>query len=224
MEKAIKKYSEIYKKVLSAAGIENSGQNIDAYKKRLGEMYSSDNFRKHNIYPTTNATNIYAVIAMCLELKKFGMADNQIIDAVDKGFSARRNFFKRLIRLIDKLPNSYQIAKKWNLSDHEKRVKDGSIVYDYFNVSDEKIEYCISKCMYVEMFETYALYLSGQLCVPGILYQGLYTGELRRADWRQGYSLHGVDNVHLFLHPAPAVSVLLHDRSTDPVRRDGVSL
>lgn len=157
MEKAIKKYSEIYKKVLSAAGIENSGQNIDAYKKRLGEMYSSDNFRKHNIYPTTNATNIYAVIAMCLELKKFGMADNQIIDAVDKGFSARRNFFKRLIRLIDKLPNSYQIAKKWNLSDHEKRVKDGSIVYDYFNVSDEKIEYCISKCMYVEMFETYGI-------------------------------------------------------------------
>lgn len=157
MEKAIKKYSEIYKKVLSAAGIENSEQNIDAYKKRLGEMYSSDNFRKHNIYPTTNATNIYAVIAMCLELKKFGMADNQIIDAVDKGFSARRNFFKRLIRLIDKLPNSYQIAKKWNLSDHEKRVKDGSIVYDYFNVSDEKIEYCISKCMYVEMFETYGI-------------------------------------------------------------------
>ena len=157
MEKAIKKYSEIYKKVLSAAGIENSGQNIDAYKKRLGEMYSSDNFRKHNIYPTTNATNIYAVIAMSLELKKFGMADNQIIDAVDKGFSARRNFFKRLIRLIDKLPNSYQIAKKWNLSDHEKRVKDGSIVYDYFNVSDEKIEYCISKCMYVEMFSFYGI-------------------------------------------------------------------
>ena len=40
MEKAIKKYSEIYKKVLSAAGIENSGQNIDAYKKRLGEVSS----------------------------------------------------------------------------------------------------------------------------------------------------------------------------------------
>ena len=32
------------------------------------------------------------------------------------------------------LPNSYQIARKWNISDHEKRVRDGSITYDSFEV------------------------------------------------------------------------------------------
>nr|MCR5722267.1 L-2-amino-thiazoline-4-carboxylic acid hydrolase [Lachnospiraceae bacterium] len=58
---------------------------------------------------------------------------------------------------IDLLPNSYQIAKNWNISDHDKRMRDGSILYDQFDVSDGKIEYNISKCKYVEMFETYGI-------------------------------------------------------------------
>lgn len=98
-----------------------------------------------------------AIIAMCLELKEFGLSDKEIIDAINFGFSNRKNFFKCLIKCIDLLPGSYQIAKKWNISDHDKRVRDGSIIYDQFDVSDGKIEYNISKCMYVEMFETYRI-------------------------------------------------------------------
>ena len=65
--------------------------------------------------------------------------------------------FARLEKVIDVLPNSYQIAKKWNIFDHENRMKDGSITYDYFHVSEGKIEYCISKCMYIDMFEYYGI-------------------------------------------------------------------
>lgn len=60
-------------------------------------------------------------------------------------------------RYFDMMPNAYQIARKWNISDHDKRVKDGSLTYDYFRISGGKIEYCISKCVYVEMFETYGI-------------------------------------------------------------------
>lgn len=63
----------------------------------------------------------------------------------------------RLEKVIDVLPKTYQIAKKWNIFDHENRVKDGSITYDYFHVSEGKIEYRISKCMYIEMFEYYGI-------------------------------------------------------------------
>ncbi len=94
---------------------------------------------------------------MCLELTEFGLSDKEIIEIVNGGFSGRRNFFKHMIRCIDLLPNSYQIAEKWNISDHDKRVKDGSIIYDQFDVSDGKIEYSISRCAYVEMFETYGI-------------------------------------------------------------------
>ena len=156
-DKAVGKYSRNFQTVLVKGNFQDIPKHLAAYRTKLSEMYASESFRKHNIYPTTNTPYIYAVIAMCLELKALELTDKEIIDAVNNGFSRRRNFFKALLCCINLLPNSFQFAKKWNISDHEKRVKDGSLTYDYFRVSDGKIEYCISKCMYVEMFEAFGI-------------------------------------------------------------------
>ncbi|MCR4952415.1 MAG: L-2-amino-thiazoline-4-carboxylic acid hydrolase [Solobacterium sp.] len=155
-KKTVKKYGNIYRKILVKGNCPDPDRK-EAYEKRLTAMYASKKYEEHNIYPTTNTEYIYAIIAMCLELKESGSSDKEIIDAINSGFSGRRNFFKHLIRCIDLLPNSYQIAEKWNISDHDKRVKDGSIFYDQFDVSEGRIEYSISRCVYVEMFETYGI-------------------------------------------------------------------
>lgn len=157
ISKTVKKYGNIYRKILVMKNYPDPDSKQEAYEKRLTEMYASEKYAEHNIYPSTNTEYIYAIIAMCLELKELGLSDKEIIDTVNSGFSGRRNFFRNLIRGIDLLPNSYKIAEKWNISDHDKRVKDGSITYDQFDVSDGKIEYSISRCMYVEMFETYGI-------------------------------------------------------------------
>lgn len=155
--RTVKNYAKIYRKALINGQIQNIDDEIASYEKRLSEMYGSDAFQKHSSYPSTNAVHVYAVIAMCLELKRFDLPDSRIIEIINSGFSARRNFFRRLLRCIDILPNAYQIARKWNISDHEKRVKDGSLTYDSFNVTEGRIEYRISKCVYIEMFETYGI-------------------------------------------------------------------
>ncbi len=157
MKKTVKRYGNIYRKIIDAGNYSDPERKQEAYEKRLTEMYASEKYAEHNVYPSTNAEYIYAIITMCLELKESGLSDSEIIDAVNSGFSSRRNFIKYLIRCIDLLPNSYQIAERWNISDHDKRVKDGSISYDQFEVSDGKIEYSISRCAYVEMFETYGI-------------------------------------------------------------------
>lgn len=157
LKKTVKAYGRIYQKVLKAGKIDRREERLIAYMKLLTGMYRSELFKKHNVYPSTNTTHIYAVIAMCLELKKLGFDDRKIIETVNAGFERRRNFFKRLIKCVNILPNSFDIARKWNIEDHDKRVKDGSITYDYFNVSKDKVEYDISKCMYVEMFKTYGI-------------------------------------------------------------------
>ena len=156
-EKAIRTYGKYYIKALEEAGFTNVGQKMVAFESRLREMYASDNYKKHNVYPTTDTTYIYAVIAMCLEVKALGYSDKETMEIVNRGFEKRREFFRKIIAFIDILPNSFDIAKKWNISDHRKRVKDGSITYDYFKVSRDKVEYRISKCMYVEMFDTYGI-------------------------------------------------------------------
>ncbi len=157
MNRKIKAYKKIYRKALEKTGLGNVYDRVEAYAVRLSEMYASDNFRMHNVYPTINTPHVYAVIAMCLELKGFGFFETEIMDYINYGFEARRAFFNVIISMVNALPNSFDIARKWNIGDHKKRVADGSITYDHFNVTGDKVEYKISKCMYVEMFETYGI-------------------------------------------------------------------
>lgn len=157
MDKYVKKYAKLYRNALVENNFSDMEARVKSYEQRLQEMYASESFEIHNVYPTMDVVKIYAVIAMCLELKKENLSDAQIIDIVNSGFKKLKQFFVVIEKIIDSLPNCYQIAKKWNISDYDNRVKDGSITYDYFHVSDEKVEYRISKCMYVEMFEYYGI-------------------------------------------------------------------
>lgn len=192
--KTIERYKRIYRITLENLNCDDIEAKLKQYSDRLTQMYSSDKYKEHNIYPTTDAEYIYAVIAMCLELKDLGLSDSDIIDAVNQGLNKRRSFFKRLIRCIDILPNSFEIAKKWNISDHEKRVKDGSITYDYFSVDKDKVEYKISKCMYVEMFECYGIRsLCRIFCMTDeIVYHCLtrHVNFIRHSDLSTGSSCH----------------------------------
>lgn len=157
MEKYVKKYAKLYKSALTEKQFSNIGVRVKSFEQRLKEMYESDIFAEHNVYPTMDVFKIYAVIAMCLELKEDHLSNAEIIEFVNTAFRKVRRLFAALEKAINILPCSYQIAKKWNISDHENRVKDSSITYDYFNVSEGKIEYRISKCMYIEMFDYYGI-------------------------------------------------------------------
>ena len=157
MNRYVKKYSRIFKAELIARHFENPEKKTRAYIKRLRKMYGSEIFREHNVYPTMNVPMIYAVIAMCLELKKYSLSDSEIIKFTNTAFRRRKKAFKAFASFVDMFPFCYRIAEKWNISDHKKRIGDGSITYDKFEVSDGKIEYDISKCMYVEMFRYYGI-------------------------------------------------------------------
>ena len=157
MEKIIQKYTKLYRDGLKNLGYGQILEKAQAYKIRLRQMYDSPQFRNHNIYPSMNVENVYAVIAMCLELRGFGLSDDEIIAFTNVAFRRRKRLFAAIIRAIDLLPNSFQIAKQWNISDHAKREQDHSITYDTFTADNSRIAYRISKCMYVEMFAYYGI-------------------------------------------------------------------
>lgn len=156
-EKVITRYAKLYRSALKKQSLTDADGKTLRYAKRLRDMLASPQFQKHNVYPTMNVPLIYAVIAMCLELRGFGLTDKEIMAFSEVVFAKRRKFFDTLIKIINLLPNSFQIAKKWNISDHAKRVQDHSITYDYFRVSENAVEYSVSKCMYVEMFDAYGI-------------------------------------------------------------------
>ena len=156
-DKTAEKYLKLYRRALIKEGFPDITGKTRNYRTRLVGMLSSPEFAGHNVYPTMNVELIYAVIAMCLELRSYGLSNEQIIRFSETVFEDRRRFFDGLIRLIDLLPNSFSIARRWNINDHARRMQDRSIVYDSFRVTDNSVTYRISKCMYVEMFEAYGI-------------------------------------------------------------------
>jgi len=156
-DQLIRKCSRLYQRALKIQNFSDAESKTRQYENRLRNMLASPAFNAHNVYPTMNVPLIYAVIAMCLELLDLGLSDGEIITFTDIVFAGRRKIFDTLIRIVNLLPNSFHIAKKWNISDHAKRVQDHSITYDSFSVSEDAVEYRISKCMYVEMFECYGI-------------------------------------------------------------------
>ncbi|MBP3261223.1 L-2-amino-thiazoline-4-carboxylic acid hydrolase [Pseudobutyrivibrio sp.] len=158
MEKVISRYAKIYGDEIKAERFENADTLIERYISRLKSMYSTDDFKQNNeAYPTMNIKLIYAVIAMCLELKEIGLQDPEIISFSDRAFRKRKKVVAVIGKVANQLPNAFELAKKWNIGDHENRVKDGSITYDYFTVTDNKVEYKISGCKYVDIFESYGI-------------------------------------------------------------------
>ncbi|MBQ7487670.1 MAG: L-2-amino-thiazoline-4-carboxylic acid hydrolase [Clostridia bacterium] len=155
--KLVRKYGKLYRKALEKQGFSDVEIKTGQYERRFREMLESAAFKQHNVYPTMNVPLIYAVIAMCLELRDLGLSDSGIMAFTDVAFATRRKCFDWLIRIIDLLPNSFEIARKWNISDHAKRVQDHSITYDSFEATEDVVEYRITRCMYVEMFEYYGI-------------------------------------------------------------------
>lgn len=156
-EKEVERYTGLYRTALRRNGIAGADHMAQEYAQRLAKMYASAEYVAHDIYPTINTALVYAVIAMCLQLKEAGQAKEQTIALVNDVFRERKKLLGTLEKVIDVFPAAWPIAKKWNLADHENRVKDGSITYDFFTVGENEISYRISKCGYVEMFEQYGI-------------------------------------------------------------------
>ncbi len=157
IDKKYRAYSKYYKNLLVNEGIKDVDMRMSSYEKRLKDMYGSKEFEAHNIYPSTNVSFVYAVIAMCLELKEAGYTDERIVPAVEKCMASRWDAFVKILKFIDLFPFCFSVVRKWNKSDHADRIKDGSVTYDHFELGKEKVEYYISKCMYVEMFSSYGI-------------------------------------------------------------------
>ena len=77
INKNLKAYSKYYRNILENEGIKDIDVRMVSYETRLRTMYCSEEFTKHNIYPSTNVPFVYAVIAMCLELKDAGYTDDR---------------------------------------------------------------------------------------------------------------------------------------------------
>ncbi len=85
MERIVAEYTKLFRSALTESRLPEIDSKVSQYQRRLETMYASDAYRKHNAYPTMNVERVYAVIAMCLELKTYkpSLSDNEVIAFVN---------------------------------------------------------------------------------------------------------------------------------------------
>ncbi len=157
MDKTVKQYAKLYGGAIKRKGLAGVKEKMQAYAARLEKMYASEQFKAHDVYPSIDTKKVYAVICMCLMLKEYGLSKDEIIDTVNDSFRKLKKAFWCVEKVIDVFPSAWNVAKKWNINDHQNRVADGSITYDYFNVDDNSVSYSISHCKYVDMFDDFGI-------------------------------------------------------------------
>ena len=157
MNKKVKRNTNLFKKTLKIKSFKDYKEKSLKFSKKLKEMYKSDKFKEHNIYPTMDMYKIYAIILMCLILKEDGLSKVETLEIVNSAFDGLRKILYRIEKAIDTLPFTWKIVRKWNIRECEGRLKDGSITFDNFAVTNEKISYKINKCMYCEIFSYYGI-------------------------------------------------------------------
>lgn len=155
-DQTIQAYTSMFQNALKRKKIKDVDHKINQFQSKLQDMVHADIYPIHNQYPSSDVDKIYAVIAMCLVLKD-SYSKEETIEIVNLAFWKPKMFFQILTKIIDRLPNAYKIAEKWNQKDHEKRENDKSIIYDFFEVKEGRIEYKISKCIYVDIFTYYGI-------------------------------------------------------------------
>ena len=73
MDKVIERYAKAYRRGLEARGFDGVDGMVAAYRERLREMYASDAYREHDVYPSMSVEH-YGIRGLC---KIFCMTDER---------------------------------------------------------------------------------------------------------------------------------------------------
>ena len=157
-ERFAKKYAKMF-----AQSMREIGQK--EWKRLYAEFYSrylthvqSPEFAQFSCYRTISLEKVYAAVThaqICLELGYSLTEAQQIWEEV---LSRKiKKMINRGMLIIDALPNGYKIAAGWLYKDAKARIEESCLTYDMLDYSEEKLEYKISRCAYVEIFEHYGI-------------------------------------------------------------------
>ena len=65
-ERALKSYTKLFGTTLARNQVADAAKITRAFEARLANMYASEDFRRHSVYPSIDTVKVYAVIALGL--------------------------------------------------------------------------------------------------------------------------------------------------------------
>ena len=151
------KYAKMFCRSMKKSGMENP-LFYERYKSKYLEYVNSPKYAEFVKYKTMGTDKVYAAVTHAKVCEEFGISLDEAQHIWEK-YTAKnvRKIIKGFCRAIDILPNGYKIVSGWLYKDAQERIAENCLTYEMLVYSSQKLEYKITHCMYVEVFERYGI-------------------------------------------------------------------
>lgn len=199
--KAEKKYARMFLRTMREIGRGDADKLYEVFYTRYLAHLNSPEFEEFSRYKTISLEKVYCAIThaqICLELGySLGEAQHLWEEVLCRNF---KKFFNGAMAFLDALPNGYTIVAGWLYKDAKERIAEDCLTYELLEYTDQKLEYKITRCAYVEIFEHYGIrqfckvFCNNDLCMAVMKRHAKF---IRHSDLVDGLCCHDeVVNIH----------------------------
>ena len=161
MEKKVKwmtQYTKLFVKAMKKLGRKDYKKLENLFRNRYMDYLCSEKFEEYKKYGSIELEKVYAAIThalICLENgislgEAFRIWEEMIVQEEKK-----KAVF--LCTLVDKLKNGYKLVANHLDKEARKHKADESMTFEILKTTDEKAEFKVTHCMYLEIFESYGI-------------------------------------------------------------------
>lgn len=167
-------FAKIFARCMKKAGRSDSRALYWKYKTKYEELTGSDTYIEFSRYKTMGLNKVYACIVhvlMCLEL---GYSQDEAVELWEQhAVKGVRGLLNAMCKAFDLVPGeaAYKVIAGWLYKDAQERIEEDCLTYDMLDYSDDRLEYNITRCAYVDLFERYGIrdackaFCNNDLCI-----------------------------------------------------------
>lgn len=156
-EKLARKYTKLFCSSMKKAG-RYTPSLYEEYKNLYLDLTDSAEYKEFSKYKTMGINKVYAAITHTKLCQDKGISLDEARNIWEK-YTAKniRRIFRTVCKVIDILPNGYKIVSGWLYDDAQKRINENCLTYEFLDYTDKKLQYKITRCAYIELFEKYGI-------------------------------------------------------------------
>lgn len=147
----------MFVKSLKKAGYQKP-ELFEIYRARFLQYAGSPEYRRFSQFRTMGVDKVFAAITHAKICMEAGISMEEAL-RIWETYTAGgiRRIFRGACRAIDLLPNGYKILADLLWKDAKQRSAEQCLTYEKLDYTEKKLEYKITRCMYIEAFEAFGL-------------------------------------------------------------------
>ena len=157
-KRCVNKYSKLFADTMRQYNRNDTEKLYDEFKTRYLAHLNSKKFKEFSKYKTMRLEKVYCAITFAQICTELGYSLDEAQKIWEETLTKKvKKLANNLCKFVDNLPNSYKIITSLLYKESQNRISENCLTFEVLKCNKEKLEYKISRCAYVEIFEYYGI-------------------------------------------------------------------